>query len=89
LNTKTATPHIFPIVVHDGKRNMLKDFLYECGIETGIQYKPNHLLTKFYKGYRLPIAEKLYRDIVSIPLHPSLTDDNVYFIIDKIRKFFK
>ena len=52
-------PHIFPIRVLNGKRDGLRQFLRDRGIETGIHYKPNHLLS-FYGGGReaLPVTEK-------------------------------
>lgn len=89
LNAETAVPHIFPIIIQNGFRNDLKAFLFENDIETGVQYKPNHLLTKFNKGYGLPNAEKLYANILSIPLHPRLSENDVNFIIQKANEFLK
>jgi dTDP-4-amino-4,6-dideoxygalactose transaminase len=88
LNTRTAVPHIFPIIVKNNKRDALKSFLLEKGIETGIQYKPNHLLTKFNAGYSLPNAEWLYRNMLSIPLHPRLSLDDTSYVVEKISEFF-
>lgn len=88
INAKTAVPHIFPIIIKNGKRNELKAFLLENGIETGIQYKPNHLLTYFNKGYDLPNSVKLYESILSIPLNPMLTEDDVLYVVSMIKKFF-
>ncbi|GHT89461.1 aminotransferase [Alphaproteobacteria bacterium] len=89
INAKTAVPHIFPVIVEDGMRDALKEFLLENGVETGIQYKPNHLLSYFNLGYQLPNAMKVYESILSIPLHPLLSADDVSYIIDSIKKFFK
>jgi dTDP-4-amino-4,6-dideoxygalactose transaminase len=89
INANTAVPHIFPIIVKENRRDALMAYLFENGIESGVQYKPNHLLTKFYKGYQLPISEKLYASILSIPLHPKLSESDVLFVIDKINYFLK
>lgn len=89
INAETAVPHIFPIIVRNNLRNELKKFLYNNEIESGIQYKPNHLLTMFNKGYELPNAENLYRSILSIPLHPRLQEDDVSYVISKIKEFFE
>jgi dTDP-4-amino-4,6-dideoxygalactose transaminase len=89
INAKTAVPHIFPIIVKNGKRNDLKNFLRDYDIESGVQYKPNHLLTKFNRGYDLPNVMSIYESILSIPLHPRLSETDVLYIIGKIRKFFK
>lgn len=88
LNTKTAVPHIFPIIVKNGKRDALQIFLLDKGIETGVQYKPNHLLTKFNAGYSLPNAEWLYKNILSIPLHSRLSLYEIAYVIEKIKEFF-
>ena len=71
-------PHIFPVRVTNGKRDGLRQFLRERGIETGIHYKPNHLLS-FYGGGReaLPVTEKLYEELLTLPLHPGLEDAEI------------
>jgi dTDP-4-amino-4,6-dideoxygalactose transaminase len=89
INTKTAVPHIFPIIIENGKRDDLKAFLFENGIEAGVQYKPNHLLDYFNMGYDLPNAMKVYHSILSIPLYPRLNEEQVFYIIDKIKQFFE
>lgn len=89
INNKTAVPHIFPVIIQNGKRNELKQYLLENGIQSGVQYKPNHLLKFFNLGYALPNSEELYGKILSIPLHPMLSEDDVLFIIEKIKDFFK
>ena len=89
INYKTAVPHIFPIVVQNGKRDELKKYLQENGIQSGVQYKPNHLLKFFNMGYPLPKAEELYSKILSIPLHPLLCEDDVLYVIEKIKKFLE
>ena len=89
INAKTAVPHIFPIIVKNGRRNELQKYLSDAGIETGVQYKPNHLLSYFNMGYALPNAEKLYSEILSLPVHPLVTKEDVEYIIEKIKSFFK
>ncbi|MDR2667259.1 MAG: DegT/DnrJ/EryC1/StrS family aminotransferase [Holosporales bacterium] len=88
INVKTAVPHIFPIIITNGKRDELKAFLSEKGIETGVQYKPNHLLSYFNRGYDLPNACNFYESILSIPVHPLLREDEVLYVIDCIKEFF-
>ena len=88
IDAKTAVPHIFPIIVKNEKRDELKNFLAEAGIETGIQYKPNHLLSYFNMGYSLPNAEKLYSELLSLPVHPWVSEDDIEYIISNIKKFY-
>lgn len=89
INAKTAVPHIFPIIVKNGRRDELQKYLADAGIETGVQYKPNHLLSYFNMGYALPNAEKLYSEILSLPIHPFVTEDDMAYIISNIQIFFR
>ena len=88
INAKTAVPHIFPIIVKNNRRNELQQYLADAEIETGVQYKPNHLLSFFNMGYSLPNAEKLYSEILSLPVHPLVSEKDVEYVIENIRKFF-
>jgi dTDP-4-amino-4,6-dideoxygalactose transaminase len=85
-----VVPHLFVIRVHDGKRDKLKIHLEENGIQTGIHYKPNHLLS-FYnnaKNTKLPITDLIYDEILSVPLHLDLDQDDVFLICNLIKTFF-
>ncbi|MDI6757940.1 MAG: DegT/DnrJ/EryC1/StrS family aminotransferase, partial [Endomicrobiia bacterium] len=67
-------PHIFPIKVRGGKRDELRRYLLENNIECGIHYLPNHLLSLYgAKKGLLPTTERLYSELLSIPLHPAVT----------------
>jgi dTDP-4-amino-4,6-dideoxygalactose transaminase len=81
-------PHIFPIRVINGKRDGLREFLRARGIESGIHYKPNHLLS-FYGGGReaLPVTEKLYEELLTLPLHPGLGDAEIDVTIAAVMEF--
>ena len=81
-------PHIFVIKILNGKRDLLRDHLLANNIETGIHYYPNHLL-KYYgasKG-KLPITEKIYNQLLTLPLHPDLTEDDQNYVINKVKEF--
>jgi dTDP-4-amino-4,6-dideoxygalactose transaminase len=81
-------PHIFPIRVLNGKRDGMRQFLQERGIECGIHYKPNHLLS-FYGGNNglLPVTEKLYEELLTLPLHPGLRDEEIDYAIVSVNEF--
>ena len=90
LNTQLGPiiPHIQPIRVLNGKRDELRLTLKNLGIQTGIHYKPNHLLS-FYgrENVSLPISEQLYKELLSLPLHPDLTRDDVKQVCDAVIEF--
>jgi dTDP-4-amino-4,6-dideoxygalactose transaminase len=83
-------PHIFPIRALNRKRDMLRQFLMDKGVECGIHYKPNHLLS-FYgaKKGMLPVTERMYDELISLPLHPGLSDAEADYVIENINEFFE
>lgn len=87
LDYTNIMPHIFVVRIIDGKRDGLKHYLLENEIETGIHYKPNHLLTHFKTTYPLPIAEQAYQEILTLPLHVGLEDHELEKIIYSIKKY--
>ncbi len=89
-NLEEIVPHIQPIRVLDGKRDKLRNFLEENEIQTGVHYKPNHLLRLYGGGkLKLKLTEQLYEELLSLPLHPGLTEEDVDFICEKIALFLK
>jgi dTDP-4-amino-4,6-dideoxygalactose transaminase len=72
-----TVPFSFHVFIEHGRRDEVLETLLAAGIECGIHYKPNHLLTKYGGGaVSLPVAERLHREVLAIPFHPGLTDDD-------------
>jgi len=86
LNYSEILPHIF--VIKTNKRDDLRQFLLENNIEVGIHYKPNHLLKKYRSNEPLLITEKIYQQILTLPLHYDLKDSEQLYVTDKIIEFF-
>jgi perosamine synthetase len=77
--------HIYCIQCED--RDDLNVFLQEKGIGTGVHYKPIHLYNCYGNRPHLPVAERVFKRILSLPMHPGLTDGDVCYVIDVIRSF--
>lgn len=75
------------IKVINERRDELAKYLLDNGIYTTVRYHPLHMISNYHKGYRLPMAEKINEQLLNIPLHPSLSDTDVEYIIEKIKKF--
>ena len=86
FNYNEILPHIF--VIKAQNRDKLREFLISNNIECGIQYKPNHLLTKYVEKFTLPVAESVYKHILSLPCHFDLTLKEQNFVIKKIKDFY-
>ncbi|HEV7380714.1 MAG TPA: DegT/DnrJ/EryC1/StrS family aminotransferase [Dyadobacter sp.] len=80
--------HLF--VVRHADRAGLITHLANCGVQTNVHYPlPVHKQRAYEElgALELPISEKIHREVVSIPLHPMLTDDEVSVIIDALNTF--
>lgn len=83
--------HLF--VIDTPRREALRTFLLEKGIETFIHYPtPVHLLPAFthlqFKTDDFPVAERLTKRILSLPFHPYLTKKQVAYIVRALRSFY-
>lgn len=69
-------------------RDELCEYLDQHGIDSNVHYYPNHLLP-LYRPYttRLPVTEREWKRILSIPLYPGLRDDQQDRVIDCIGRF--
>lgn len=87
MDYDNIVPHIFPIRVNNNLRDQLFYILLDNSIQCGMHYKPNHLLKKFKTSYSLPLSEKAYSQVLTLPLHPELTNseiENICKIINKL-----
>ena len=83
-------PHIYPIKLGlKINREHFQAYLEEKQIQTGIHYKPNHLLT-IYKDKELsPLikTETIFNKLISLPLHPDLKFRDIDYVVENIRKY--
>lgn len=87
--------HIFnQYVIRATKRDKLRNFLKQKGIETEIYYPiPLHLQECFKSlGYRkgdLPEAERASQEVLAIPVYPELTRAQQAYVVEEIESFYK
>ena len=80
--------HIYCVRVQN--RKAFIDYLEDCGIETVIHYPTPPHKQKAYKEFShlyLPISEKIHAEVLSLPMSPVLTDEQVQYVIDIINKW--
>lgn len=86
--------HVYHLyVIRTEQRDELQDYLLRHGIGTGIHYKnPTHLQEASaiwgYKRGDMPATERVCNEILSLPIYPELTDEQIEFVGKKIRGFF-
>ncbi len=82
-------PFMYVIRVKMGVRNRLKDYLMKHDIESGISYIPCHHFSLFRDNVNLPITDAIYEEILCLPMHYGLSDEDVREVAGRIRKFFE
>jgi dTDP-4-amino-4,6-dideoxygalactose transaminase len=76
------------------KRDELEAFLKEKGIGSSVYYPiPLHLQKCFeYLGHKagdFPVAEKLCKNVLALPMFPELTEGEVNYVCENIKVFYK
>ncbi|MCU1250542.1 MAG: hypothetical protein JWQ49_3571 [Edaphobacter sp.] len=86
--------HIFGVLVRPEFPLAKEEFMWELytnkGIKVWSHYMPIHL-TKAYRnlGHRegeCPVAERLFHQYVSIPIHPRMTDESIQYVVESVRE---
>jgi dTDP-4-amino-4,6-dideoxygalactose transaminase len=80
-------------VVRTDRRQALESFLAERNVATGRHYpEPLHLAPAFehlgYKPGAFPITEALADTLISLPIFPGITDEQMTIVVEGIRDFF-
>jgi dTDP-4-amino-4,6-dideoxygalactose transaminase len=80
-------------VIRCAQRDELQKYLRERGVETGIHYPlPLHLQPAYARlglgPGSFPVAERVTRQILSLPMDPHLTADDVKIVAEAIKDFF-
>lgn len=86
--------HVFHLfVVRSSRRDDLRQYLTEHGIQTGVHYPVPLHLTGAYQALgapgprSMPVAEALASEILSLPMYAELSDVQIELIIDALREF--
>jgi dTDP-4-amino-4,6-dideoxygalactose transaminase len=85
----------FEVRVRERERPALRRYLAERGVRTQVHYPtPIHLDVPYRDrlGIRpgaLPVSERLAREIMTVPLYPQMTEDDVAYVVEHLRGFFR
>jgi perosamine synthetase len=69
-------------------RDGLNAHLKSCGVSTGVHYIPNN----HYEMYRncrgeTPVCERVWKNLLTLPLYPDLNADELGLIIDEVKSY--
>ena len=90
--TPKETPVYHLFVVRSTRRDQLAAYLERNGVEPAIHYPvPIHLQTPYREKYGyseglFPIAERLAGQVLSLPIHPAITEEEVHTVSRLIRE---
>jgi perosamine synthetase len=80
--------HNYVVKVAADKRDDFIAYLMDRGVSTGVHYIPNHLYAMYKPYYRnLPVAESVWKQLVTLPLFPDLSDEQIAYIIDSVKSY--
>lgn len=87
--TKSAW-HNYVVKVKNGKRDELNQYLASKGVSTGVHYEPIHFHKVFSgccKDADLSITEKVWTELLTLPLFPELQENEQAYILNEIKRF--
>lgn len=86
VDWNVVAPHIYVVRVNGGRRADMMAALRSAGVETGVHYVANHLQPFFRRWATgpLPVAERVWQEIVTLPLHCAMADADVRTVIDAV-----
>lgn len=93
-SVNNSIPNYVIYTIRTKKRDALLKFLKEKDINCAIYYPiPLHMQKALkYLGYKkgdFPIAEKVSKEVLSLPIYPEMLDSEVKYVCSKIKDFFK
>ncbi len=80
--------HLF--VIRTSERDELQEYLSDNGIQTLIHYPtPPHKQEAYkeWKDLSYPISEKIHREVLSLPISPMLTDEDMKYVVEVINNY--
>lgn len=90
-DNKDSLSHVFHLyIIRTNNRERLQLYLSEKGIQTQIHYPIAIHKQPAYYGWEelnLPAAEQLQDEVLSLPLYGSLTDDELYRIVETLNNY--
>lgn len=83
--------HLYPIRVQDGRRPEIFDHMRSNGIGVQVHYLPVHMHPAFDKTDTtgsLPVAERAYEELLSLPLYPGMADSEQDRVVEVLASKF-
>lgn len=76
------------LIVKCERRDELHKYLADRGISTGVHYKPIHLYKCYGYQNPLPVVEREWLNLLTLPLYPDMMPEDVTTICSQIKAFY-
>lgn len=85
--------HQYTLLIKNGLRNQLKEYLAENNIPSMVYYPvPMHKQIAYeylnYSDDSLPVSTRLCSEVLSLPMHTELDEEQLAYITEKVNRFF-
>ncbi|MFJ1767975.1 DegT/DnrJ/EryC1/StrS family aminotransferase [Amycolatopsis sp. NPDC088138] len=85
LDVANTVPFNCVVRVPSSARDAIHARLHAAGIQAGVHYPPNHMQPAFARWSRpLPVTEAVASELLSLPFHPGLTDDDIDYVAARL-----
>jgi UDP-4-amino-4,6-dideoxy-N-acetyl-beta-L-altrosamine transaminase len=83
--------HLYTILLKGVDRNNFFDYMKKNNIGVNVHYIPIHKFS-YYKNFNInpkdyPVTEKVFESIISLPMYPKMTDDQISRVIDLVKNY--
>jgi perosamine synthetase len=69
-------------------RNELVGYLADKNIHTSVHFKPLHLHSIFNMSRKYPVADDEWQKLITLPVHPAISDGDINYVIYWVKRFF-
>jgi len=83
--------HLYTVLLRGVERNTLFSYLKERGVGANVHYIPTYKFSYYQRHYpqnpnAFPNVEDVFERILTLPLHPSMRDEDVVYIAEKLHE---
>jgi dTDP-4-amino-4,6-dideoxygalactose transaminase len=87
---KRSNPITFSLVCYSNSNRIdLQDYLHQNGIQTVIHYQFRLTIKRLchFEPFVFPITQKIHDEVLSLPISPVLTMEEVSYIVSVLNKY--
>lgn len=92
-HNSTHVFHQYTLLVKEGDRDALKEYLKEKGVPSMVYYPvplyKQEAFKKYWEGEDMPITEMLCKSVISLPMHTEMDEETLVYITETVKSFFK